>query len=303
MRNCIIVFPPKYSSHEPEGTTIPLRRITRGRSITDPSVPVSPPVVPPAGDESSDDIPAFAYGKFTFDYAVNFAGLSISIEQNQGMYHYRRMIEKAVREATISSSSGCRMLIQPVEPLYIPDPVTDFLEIKFNEIMIEPNGKTVVFLTFPIEIGVFIDSKGNTDVIDIFTFKSPKYSMYGSAHRGVITRWHKSQTYTYPPQVKNYEEGILRLTILNTADEWVYVSRVLMYEKGMFIHYDDHVVSMSAEMTILNRETADVIGVDRPLRPDMSRSIRLFKPRKMTAFSNISGVVADTIFTMDSGLI
>ncbi|WP_338093437.1 DUF432 domain-containing protein [Methanorbis furvi] len=301
-------FPSNVFINQPEGTTIPLRRITRRKSTeqpvqTSPSAPSSASATPPVDDESSDEIPAFAYGRFTFDYAVNFAGLSLAVEQSRGMYHYHRAIGKAVREATISSSAGARMIIHPVEPLYVPDPVTDFLEIKFSEIMIEPNGKTVIFLTFPIEIGVFIESKGETDVIDVFTFKQPKYSMYGSSHRGVITKWHKSQVHAYPPQVKNYEEGVLRLTIQNTTDEWVYVSRVIIYEKGMFIHYDDSVVSMAAEMTILNRESADVAGVDRPLRPEMSRSIRLYKPRKMSAFSNVSGSLVDTVFTMDLGLI
>ena len=164
-----------------------------------------------------------------FDYAVNFAGLSISLEQTQGLYHYRRAIGSWVREANISAPNG-RMIIHPIEPLYVPDAVTDFLEIRFDEIMIEPNGKTVVFLTFPIEIGVFIESKGKSDIIDVFTFKSPKYSLYGASNRGVITRWHQSNTYYYPPQVKNYEEGILRLTIENGSGDWAYVSRVILYE-------------------------------------------------------------------------
>lgn len=195
------------------------------------------------------------------------------------------------------------MLIHPVEPLYVPDAVTDFLEIRFEEIMIEPNGKTVLFLTFPIEIGVFIDSKGKADVIDVFTFKPPKYSLYGASNRGVITRWHQSKVYYYPPQVKNYEDGVLRLTIENSSGDWVYVSRVILYEKGMYVYYDDQVVSMAAEMTIVNRETADVTGVDRPLHEDMTRSLRMYRPRRTTSFANIPGAVIDTTFTMDSGLI
>lgn len=296
-----------YFSHLPkitsdtEGTTIPLRRITRS-SRPKPAPAKLPSPAPPAGDESSESIPAFNYGRFTFDYAVNFAGLSISLEQTQGLYHYRRAIGSWVREANVSSSNG-RMLIHPVEPLYVPDAVTDFLEIRFEEIMIEPNGKTVLFLTFPIEIGVFIDSKGKADVIDVFTFKPPKYSLYGASNRGVITRWHQSKVYYYPPQVKNYEDGVLRLTIENSSGDWVYVSRVILYEKGMYVYYDDQVVSMAAEMTIVNRETADVTGVDRPLHEDMTRSLRMYRPRRTTSFANIPGAVIDTTFTMDSGLI
>ena len=282
--------------------TIALRPITRPSGLKKDRPERKQTEIKQIFNESGEEIPAFHYGKFTFDYAVNFAGVSISLEQTRGLYHYRRALGKWTREANISAKDG-RMLIHPIEPLYIPDAVTDFLEISFEEIMIEPNGKTVVFLTFPIEIGVFIESKGKSDIIDIFSYKSPKYSLYGAANRGVITRWHKSKTHYYPPPVKNYEEGLLRLSIENRTGDWVSVSRVIIYEKGMHLYFDEQVVSMAAQMIILQEERAEVLGVDRPLNDEMTRSLKMYKPRRSSAFSNMPGALIDSVFTMDSGLI
>lgn len=275
-----------------------LKRISRSLLLKkEPLKPLKIKEDPVDGEE----FPAFHYGKFTFDYAINFAGVSISLEQTRSLYHYRRVLGNRTREANISVKDG-RMFIHPIEPLYIPDAVTDFLEVSFDEIMIEPMGKTVVFLTFPIEIGVFIESKGKTDIIDTFTYKTPKFSLYGAANRGVITRWHKSGTYYYPPKVKNYEEGLLRLHIENTTSDWVTVSRVILYEKGMHIYFDDRVVSMAAQMMIIREDAAEVLGVDRPLNDEMSRSLRMYKPRRSSGFSNIPGAVVDSLFLMDAGL-
>ena len=68
--------------------------------------------------------------------------------------------------------------------------VTDYLEIWFDEVMIEPRGTSILFLTFPIEIGVFIQASGVTSVLDVVSFKTPNF-LYCSANRVVITRWHK----------------------------------------------------------------------------------------------------------------
>jgi hypothetical protein len=284
-----------------EGTTIPLRRIIRDSRIK----PVStkhPLTIPLAGDDFPKPTSTFDYGRFTFDHVVNFVGLSISLEQTQELHHYHRAIGNWILETDIFAPNG-RMSIHPVKPLHIPHAITDFLEIRFDEIMIEPNGKIVLFLTFPIEIGVFIESKGKSDVIDIFTFKQPKYSLYGVLNRGIITRWHQSKTYYYPPQVKNYEEGILRLTVKNNSDDWTHLSRTVLYEKGMHIYYDNHIVSMTVDMNISSRDTADVIGVNLPLRENMTRSLQMCRPQRTTTFTNIPGTVVDAIFTMDSGLI
>lgn len=244
----------------------------------------------------------FVYGKFGFDYSVNFEGLSLSFEERNGIYQYHRNIKDWKYSASIAVTDGS-CLIHPVEPLNLPENVTDFLEIVFDEIRVEPNGKTVVFLTIPIEIGIFIESRdGNSTLLDVVTFTYPKYSLYGSANRGVITRYCKSAVYMDPPLLQNHIEGTVRLEIENTTHEWASVSRVIIYQKGLVLYYDETSVSACAVMTITAPDVASVYGIDLPLRPEMTQCAQIFDGRKTTPFYNIPGMLVDKVFTMDMGL-
>ncbi|HJJ98906.1 MAG TPA: DUF432 domain-containing protein [Methanocorpusculum sp.] len=250
----------------------------------------------------AEDMLLFNYGTFPFDYVVNFSRLSISIEQKLDVSHYHRELGKWKRDANISVKEG-RMLLHPIEPLYLPEVITRYLEIQFDEVMIEPRSTNIFFLTFPIEIGVFIQASSVTSILDAFSFKTPKYSLYGSVNRGVITRWHKSGISTNPPRVRNYLEGVLCLEIENTTDDWVSVSRTVIHEKGVQVYFDEHVVSMAAKMTITSGGTAEVTGVARPLHEGMTRSLRMREPWSSTSISNASGSLIDSsTFIMDAGL-
>ena len=243
--------------------------------------------------------PSFTYGKFNFDYSINFQGLKLGFEDKNGMYHYKRDIVGWKHESNIATQTGI-FYLQPIEPLNLPDNVTDFIEIEFKEITIEPNSTTVVFLTIPIEIGVFLEAKnGERNLLDIVTFCHPKFSLYGAASRGVITRFHKSEVYAMPPSVENYKEGLLRLEIENDTDEWATVGRVVIYQKGLNLYYDETAVSACAKMIIRTHDVADVVGVDQPIREEMTESVQVFESRRTTPFCNIEGALLDTTFTMD----
>lgn len=248
------------------------------------------------------NLPSFTYGKFNFDYAVNFAGLTLGFEDKNGMYHYKRNIIGWKHEAHVAVQNGA-FYLQPIEPLNLPDNVTDFIEIRFREITIEPNGNAVIFLTMPIEIGVFLETKdGERNLLDIVSFCHPKFSLYGAASRGVITRYHESEIYTMPPAVKNYQESLLRLEIENNTSEWATVGRVILYQKGLNLYYDESTVSACAKMIVQNKDAADVFGVNLPIREGMTECLQVFEQRKTTPFCNIEGVLLDTTFTMDMGM-
>ena len=246
--------------------------------------------------------PSFAYGKFNFDYSINFQGLKLGFEDKNGMYHYKRDIVGWKHESNIATQTKT-FYLQPIEPLNLPDNVTDFIEIEFKEITIEPEGKAVVFLTIPIEIGVFLEAKnGERNLLDIVTFCHPKFSLYGAASRGVITRFHKSEVYAMPPSVDNYKEGLLRLEIENDTDEWATIGRVVIYQKGLVLYYDETTVSASAKMIIRTHDVADVVGIDQPIREEMTESVQVFEQRRTTPFCNIEGALLDSTFTMDMGM-
>lgn len=252
--------------------------------------------------EEANGARTFSYGKFDLNYSINFEGIKLSFEEKSGLCKYKRAFEDWKKEANISAKGG-HAVICPIEPFMLPDNVTEFLEIDFEAVKIAPSDTCVLFLTFPLEIGVFLeDENGNSDLLDVISYVYPKYSLYGQASRGAITRLHKSKVYFEFPRVRNHKYGILRLEIDNRSGEWVDVGKVVIYGKGLTLYYDDICVFAGASMSITSQNVATVAGVSVALNSNMKESISVFSGKKLWEFCN-AGDPIDTMFTMDMGLI
>lgn len=135
----------------------------------------------------------FSFGRFGFEHEVCFSNLRISVTTTEGLHHYKRTYKNGEKtyEANFSAKKGA-LLLHPIEPNHKPSSITDFLEIKFKPIIIEPESECVLYLTFPIEIAALLESEsGKAEVLDVVTAVRPKFSMYGTSARGVLTRYHE----------------------------------------------------------------------------------------------------------------
>ncbi|PKL68457.1 MAG: hypothetical protein CVV30_11140 [Methanomicrobiales archaeon HGW-Methanomicrobiales-1] len=219
------------------------------------------------------------YGRF--NYPCQHAGkvFSISIEKDGNFFRYRRECQEE-RVEKIISSTGPTVFIHPVEPINLPKEVTRYLEIVFPPVVIEPESKKTVFLTFPLEIGVFLTAKDDYQLLDVFSRCLPKYSLYGSPENGVITRYHESTISEHCEKTDPACEGVLQLEIKNTSRGWVEVSRAVFESYFMPIYFDDIVV-MSGEMVIFSKMIAETRIFERPFREGMERAIPAIKARKL----------------------
>ena len=69
------------------------------------------------------------------------------------------------------------LIVNPIEPLTKPKELTPYLLIKLDRnLMVEPRATKIVFLTFPIEVGVYIFSKEEFKNLDSFTSLKPKFT-------------------------------------------------------------------------------------------------------------------------------
>ncbi|HDS63551.1 MAG TPA: DUF432 domain-containing protein, partial [Methanofollis liminatans] len=185
------------------------------------------------------------YGRYGYDLCIEKGDLKICFSRDGDVVRYSRTLGDSTMERIIASDGG-RVIINPVEPLNLPDEVTRFLEIRFESIIIEPEATRRIYLTFPIEIGVFISKKAAFRCIDIFSRAQPKYSLYGPTDTGVITRYHWSPLSLALPAPDPCCEGVVELDIVNTTKGWVEVSRVVLENYGMKIYYDGNLVSIKA---------------------------------------------------------
>ena len=219
------------------------------------------------------------FGEFSPPYAFERDGLSLSLEMKEGHYQYRRDLAGDRVEKAISVGLS-RLLVHPVEPFYTGPETAGHLELEFPGLIVEAGATETIFLTFPVEIGVFVEGIRDTEVLDAFSVGPPKYSLYGTPHHGVITRFARSGRHREFPDVDGAREGVLKLTIRNMLPEWAKVSRVVMDDQEMHL-YSSEFAGLVAVMRITGRETAEITGIDRALKGGMSRARDFFTARRI----------------------
>ncbi|HWR24731.1 MAG TPA: DUF432 domain-containing protein, partial [Methanosarcina sp.] len=151
------------------------------------------------------------------------------------------------------------IIINPVEPVNTPKEITPNLLIEFEKTILLGGGeKKQIFLTFPVEIGIFISDKGNKSLqlLDVLTLVRQKFTLYGEVSNGVVCKHWKSRIYSAPPSLNSFQEGIMELNLRNDSSDWASISKAVFSAYGMKLYYDGDVF-MKARMDILNKHTAE----------------------------------------------
>lgn len=195
----------------------------------------------------------------------------------------------------ILTSPDDRIAITPVEPVNLPQWITPYLEIEFPTVVINPGVRKTVYLTFPIEVGVFLEQKGVYTNLDIFSFARQKYSLYGTPYSGLITRWHRSGIFETVPETKPFQEGILELCLSNESPGAIEVSRGVFESYGMSIWYSPDSAAMKAAMSVFSPSVAETSFSSEPCLGCNERGIDLFRALKIP-------VVQQKSFLMEYGV-
>lgn len=219
------------------------------------------------------------YGYHDLPVDVEEEGISISMERVGERWVYRRKFGDEEVEKLILGDEKC-LIINPVEPLNTPKEITPNLLIEFEKtLLIGAGEKKQIFLTFPVEIGIFISEKSskNLEILDVLSLVGQKFTLYGEVSNGVVCKYWKSRVYTSPPDLDPLQEGVLELTLRNSSSEWAKISKAVFSAYGMKLYYDG-AVFMKARMDILNRNSAETSF--EPMQSNGDRQGSLFKGRR-----------------------
>lgn len=213
------------------------------------------------------------FGRYEYPCRFDEGGVTFCIEQEGALYRYHRSCGESGADMTLSLANA-ELYVHPIEPVHLPREVTRFLEIEFSPVTMAPESNTVIYLTFPLEVGVIMGYKNEHQLLDVFSKATPKYSLYGTPESGVITRYWKSSTSDRIPDPDNGVTGILRLRISNTGKSWVDVGRVVLDATYMPIYFGSF-VSMAAEMGVYSRDFAETRVLNEPLANGMQLAIQV----------------------------
>jgi len=234
------------------------------------------------------------FGTHVIPLSFESDGIRIDIQKQDGHISYQRKSNGEEEEKTLLAKTT-EILINPVEPINKPKQITNYLLVNIeNNVVVEPRSTHRIYLTFPVAIGVFFKRNRDYDILDIFTVASQKYSLYGDQLRGIICRYWKSTAYTKVPVSEPYRLGIMELSIKNTTERWISVSKAVLNAYAMKIYYSSKMVSMKATMNILSDNTAETQFSSSPMYKDMKKSLELYTVRKLSILSST--------FTMMDGI-
>jgi len=234
------------------------------------------------------------FGLHKVPLRIEKAGISLRVRKEGEVLVYRRECRGEKVEKTLLTSNG-KILINPIEPLNTPKEITPYLLIHFEKaLLVEPKITTEVFLTFPVEIGIFVSQNEHFEICDIFTIAKQKFTLYGDPRSGVICRYWGSNVHSSIPTGNPFQEGVLQLNIRNTTAKWIEVSKAVFNAYGMKIYYNDKKVSMKAELKLMSKGSAETDSIDSPLEERMKKSLELYTTRKLA--------ITTTKFMMEAGL-
>lgn len=234
------------------------------------------------------------YGHHTIPLYLEQEGITISLEQEGESLLYRGVTPTGTLEKVLIARAE-QALINPVEPLHKPKELTSNLLIDFEpDLLVEPGSTRTIYVTFPVEIGIFVVSKGGREILDVFTLAEQKFTLYGDPRTGVICKYWLSRVSSTLPPVNPLREGVMELTLVNSDNEWVEVTRAVFNAYRMKIYYSDQLVSMRASMKLMPRRLAETDFMDAPLVPGMTKSLELYPTRKLQ--------VVPVKFVMEAGL-
>ncbi|WP_457548937.1 DUF432 domain-containing protein [Archaeoglobus sp.] len=201
----------------------------------------------------------------------------LSIERNGEFYVYKRVCKGDTVTKMIAGSG--KIVLNPVEPVNLPKNITSLIEIEFKEkIVVGPRSRLTIYITFPIEIGVFVVNK-SLNVLDVFTLNSLKYTLYGTPGRGVICRYWLSDIYSSLPKLDSLREGIIELEISNSSDNWVEVGKIVLNVYSMKIYYNDSKVISKAVMNVTSRGVAETQFLDGNY--NLKKAVEIYVAKKL----------------------
>ncbi len=235
------------------------------------------------------------YGTYDVPFSIKEKDLSIEISKaDYGFLYSRQLADQPAKEKVILSKKP-RLIINPVEPLNHPKHITNYLLLEFDKkISIAPHEEQSFYVTFPIEIGIFIFTKQDFEPFDDISLIPAKYSLYGDPRIGTVTRYYKTSIYAEIPEVDPLRQGVVHLTIKNSDSQWNTISKLVLNAFGMKLYFNEKVVQLFASMKILNEITAETDCYTPHSEKGFRKAMELYKSRKITMLT--------TKFVMMEGL-
>lgn len=223
---------------------------------------------------------AFMFGTYEVGKSVTVAHYTLHMYEDSGVFKYERTDGSKIVSSTVISAASS-FCIHPLEPVTQPKEISHHLLIQLiDPLHMAPKSQVTCYVTFPIEIGIYISSKDEKEQIDSFTLTRPKYTLYGTPEHGEVCKLWSSPLHHSIPEVDPAYEGIMMVEITNGSGNWTRITKMVFDAYGMKIFFGDF-ACMNATMEIINNGTARTTFLEKPLQEPMKKAVEYFTLRKI----------------------
>lgn len=182
--------------------------------------------------------------------------------------------ENKITKNLIQYRGNLEIEIAPVLPIHLPAYKTDFVFIRFTDpIFISGKSTTELTVPFPIEIGIFLISDGQTDMLDCFSSEpgNSRFGLYGTPEEGKLCKYVKTPLFFDKniPSPSAYTN--LRITVENELEESAHVGKIIVPASDHDLYYNNENAMMDElKIEIKNRGGLKIIEVvQKPIvKPD-----------------------------------
>lgn len=191
--------------------------------------------------------------------------------------HYRRFdaTGQLVSEFMVASDESSLLVgVFPTPAPLTAGRITHNLYLKFKSpIVVDQKSAAVFYVTMPIDIAVYRQSKDEEILLDSFSLQKQQYALYGSPESGVLCRYKEVEVHTSSDDVKpvKFEETLVRIAIRNEIDNIVKINKVIIPVDNVILDHahDDSWMSGTVEMNldqIFGKDTINVRLVDTKVK-------------------------------------
>lgn len=235
------------------------------------------------------------FGPYEFNKSFKHDSFCLNFETTGNILFYRRIntLSNSIFETLVPAENLQKILIQPSEPSF-----TDFakthLFLKFQTpLSLRPDSSIFGFSLFPIAISIFFDSGGNWFLLDTFFTKPEKYALYGNPHNGFICHFKKTNfSSTEPNEFDNFNEGILRLEIINATKSFLKLHHIILDYSSIKLYYEGIHCFAESRIRLLSPSTAETEFITPDVPTSYSQSINLL----------LTGFLTSSKFLMEFGI-
>jgi len=154
-------------------------------------------------------------------------------------------------------SNSLTIELSPIRPLNHPAKRTNYMYLDFTSpIFLSEFVSATIFVTCPIEIGIFIIHDGHKDSLDWFTCNplDSRFGLYGTPELGTLCKYVQSDIVQSYDDSTPFINGVMKINLKNELESGKSVSKSVFPLSDYSLYYKNNLVIFDTANIILKKK-------------------------------------------------